>query len=312
MPALTCIRWGLCFLTMFRYLLISFLLLGITHPFVSAASRGVLERTGLTIVFDEPLRGVAEQAALIYPGIVKELEDRLRLPAPSSSMLVLVKERSLFQQMVMEQIPVIAFAVPEKILMVVDCSKTSRDPFAMDKTMKHELCHLMVHHHVSGRHVPKWLDEGLAQWVSEGIGELAVARKRPLLADRLIPMRALAVRFPPDWEDHLLAYEQSESFVEFIIRRHAIDGILKVLDRLKMEEPWETAVEKGLNVSFDNLEEEWIARLEKEQGWFLLVSQYLYEILFFLAALALAYGFLKAYIRKRDYLRGRKGEDPPE
>jgi hypothetical protein len=278
---------------------------------VSAAPRGVLERTGLSVVFDEPLRGLAEQAARIYPEIIEELEDRLRLPAPLSSVLVLVKERDLFQQMV-EQKPVIAFAVPERSLMVVDCSQISRDPFAIDKTIKHELSHLMVHHHVAGKHVPKWLDEGLAQWVSEGMGEIAMGRKRPLLPDRLIPMRALAFRFPPDRHGLLLAYEQSESFVGFIIRQHGMDGILKVLDRLKTDEGWEAAVEKGLKVSFDELEEGWIARLGKERVWFLFVSGYLYEILFFLAALASAYGFLKAYIRKRDYLRGEEGENPPE
>jgi hypothetical protein len=304
---------GALFSPMLKYLLFLFLLLlGTAPPSVSASSRGVLERPGLTIAFDESLRTVAEQAARMYPGIVQELEDRLHLTAPSSPMLVLVKEHTLFQQMVMEQIPVIAFAVPEKNLMVVDCSKTSRDPFAMDKTMKHELTHLMVHHHISGQHIPNWLDEGLAQWASEGAGELAAARKRPLHPDRLIRMRALAIRFPSEWENHLLAYEQSESFVVFIIRRHGLDGILKVLDLLKTDEEWETAVEKGLNVSFDELEEAWIDRLRKEKGWFLLVSEYLYEILFFLAALASAYGFLKAYLRKRDYLRGKEGEDPPE
>ncbi len=81
-----------------------------------------------------------------------------------------------------------------------------------------------------------------------------------------------------------------------------------MLSHLKAGEEWDAALEKSLGVSFAEVERDWLAGLQKERSWFLLLSSYLYEILFFLAALASAIGFLRAYLRKRAYFRDAEEE----
>lgn len=280
---------------------------GLGHDRVLAGEKATLHSNGLTVLYDEPLRALAEEAVRIYPQAVGELVRRLGLDAPPNPVLVLVGDPVLFRRIVEER-PILAFAVPERNLMVVDGSRVGRDPFAMDETIRHELTHLIVHHHVTGEKIPKWLDEGLAQWVSGGLGELLSIRRKSLLrqallSDRLIRIQALTDWFPVREGDLHLAYEESESIVGFIIGRYGLAGIVSMLDHLKAGEEWEAALEKGLGASFAEVENAWLAELQKERSWFLLLSPYLYEILFALAALASAIGFLRAYLKKRAYFR---------
>lgn len=279
---------------------------------VLAAGRGTLQSGNLTILYDEPLRALAEEAARIYPQAEAELSGRLNLVPPPNPVLVLIGDPRLFDRMV-EGRPILAFAVPQKMLMVVDGTRVGRDPFAMGETLRHEMTHLMVHHHV-GRKIPSWLDEGLAQWVSGGLGELLSPRKKSLLrqavlSGRLIRIQALSDGFPTDERDFRLAYAQSESIVTFIIGRYGLEAVLSVLDHLKAGDEWEAAIERGLGASFAEVEGQWLAKLQKERSWFLLLSPYLFEILFAMAAVALVVGFLRAYLRKRAYFRNQEEEE---
>jgi hypothetical protein len=272
-----------------------------------------LDRDGLVVLFEDSLRGLAEQSARVYPDILREVESRLGMGVSVSPTLVLVREHATFRRMTMDS-AVIAFAVPERGLIVVDCSKADREPFILKETLKHELTHLLTHQFVEGREIPRWLDEGLAQWVSGGLGEVVRSLKTsPLeeaaLSGRLMRMRALVDRFPRNENMLLLAYEESEDFVGYIIRQYGMAGVMRVLQHLKTGEEWENAVQMGLHVPFDDLEKSWQDQLQRRKSWFLFITRHLYEILFFAAAVASAYGFLRAYLKKRAYLGEDEGNE---
>ena len=54
-------------------------------------------------------------------------------------------------------------------------------------------------------------------------------------------------------------------------------------------------------VSFDELERRWYNGLKKRATLLTFLANNLYEIIFFLAALLLIYGFIRALIKKRNY-----------
>ena len=287
----------------------AFLLVNPLH----AEEVGVFEGEGVTILFEVPIEAAAKEAAEIYPIIKRDLEKTLRWPINFRSTVLLLKERSTFQRMAQSQL-VVAFAVPAKNLMVIDHSKMAVDPFTLEGTMKHELCHLLLHHHLDGKDFPKWLDEGIAQWVSGGIIEVMRTRDETRLTQatlgrKIIPVRALAERFPGDRESLFLAYEESKSLVTYIIEKHGVEGVLSILGYLKGGYAWEAAVFKGLSVSFEELEADWLHHLKKRLTWLSYVTNHVYEILFFLGAVITMYGAFRIFLRKRAYMREMDDDD---
>jgi hypothetical protein len=292
-------------------------LLGLVPVSLQGQPLNVLEKQDVTLLYEDSLRGGAEEAAGLYPGVKRSLEAKLALHVTFTPSVLLVKHPGTFRRMVGSDL-MVAFAVPEKHLMVIDYSRMNVSPFSLAVTMKHELCHLLVHHYLRGRKIPKWFDEGIAQWVSEGIGEIILDRKRPalneaVLSGKIIPMKALSEFFPGDPETLPLAYEQSQSLVTYMIERYGPESILNILKGLKEGNPWEDAVWRSLGVSVLDLEYGWHGDLKKKLTWFTYVVNNLYEILFFLAALAAVIGFVRAYLRKRAYMREQEeGEDVKE
>lgn len=287
--------------------LLIFVLLPLFPGTLHSQTLEVLEKQGLTVLYEESLKGGAEEAVQLYQGVKKDVKEKLGLEAPFIPSILLIKNTDTFRKMAGSDL-IVAFAVPQKTLMVIDHSRVRVSPFSLAVTMKHELCHLVVHHHLKGRRIPKWLDEGIAQWVSEGFGEIIIEQKKPplneaVLAGKIIPMRALSDFFPNDRESLPLAYEQSQSLVTYMIERYGLESILNMLEGVKEGNTWEDAVWGALGVSLLDLEDGWHDRLKKRLTWFTYIVNNLYEILFFLAALASVIGFARAYLRKRAYMK---------
>ncbi len=282
------------------------------HGFLHAAQRGTLGEKGVIVLFDEPLRVAAEQAATLYPALKKELENTLARPVNFRPTVLLVKESDRFQRMAGTNL-IVAFAIPEKNLMVIDYSKTRTDPFSIETTMKHELCHLLLHNHIKEATLPKWLDEGICQWVSDGISEIIMTQKRSvldeaILSGRYISIRALTGRFPRDERYLVLAYEESKSVVEYMISSFGKEAVLSVLNYLEEGAEMDEALMRGLSISLDELESRWHHHLRRRITWVTYLINHLYEILFFLAAMAMIYGFIRGLMKKRAY-RDEEEED---
>ena len=265
----------------------------------------MLEREWVTVLYEEPLRIGAEEVANIYPKIKRDLEKILEWKVDFRATVLLIKKSEAFQRMAGNEW-VVAFAVPDENLMVIDYSKVNTDPFTIGVTLKHELCHLLLHHQVDDGKLPKWLNEGLAQWVSQGIAEIILTQKKSILNETVlrgqyVRIRTLTNRFPRERRSLQLAYEASNSFVEYIIRKHGINGIEKVVQNLKSGDTQENAILAGLSVSLDDLEKGWHDTLRKRVTWFRYVVNHMYEILFFLAALIMIYGFIRVFMKKRAY-----------
>jgi len=271
-----------------------------------AAEMGIIEGEGIVIRHDQGLEGGAEDVLRLYPQIRNDLEKRLKRQVTFVPAILLLKEESFSRAS--ENPYVVAFAIPDRNLIVIDHSKMRVDPFTIELTLKHELCHLLLHRAAQGGKIPKWLDEGLAQWVSAGIAEILISPKRSFLneavvAGKSLNLRALEEAFPRDRESLHLAYEVSKSFVAYLIERFGIDSITEVLEHIEKGEDWEIAVSKAVLLSFGELEKDWQQDLRRKLTWYTYLINNLYEILFFLAAILAVIGFLRAFMKKRAYMR---------
>lgn len=298
-----------------KFTLLLILFFGLAMPFlVLAAEPSVLDTPQLIVVYDEGLKQSAQQVLDVYPSIKLTLESIFRWPMNFRPTVVLIHNQKKFRRLAGHEL-VVAYALPKKNVIVIDYSKMNTSPFTLQTTVKHELCHLMLHHHIHEDNLPRWLDEGICQWASDGLADILMDTRRTrlpaaILSGRYFDLVTLAHRFPQDKDGLILAYEQSKSVVAYIIRHYGPQGMRDLLGLLGQGVDIEFAFESSFAISFETFEEQWRNHLKESISWFTYLSIHLYEILFVSAALLTILGFIRILLRKRGYEReSEEGEE---
>jgi len=283
-------------------------------PSVHADPREFLHAEHLSIVYPPTLSGAAVEVAEIYPHIRTEVESALHMEADFRPTVVLVPSSAFFQRM-MRHDRFVAVAIPEKKLIVVDYSRMHTDPFTLRTTLKHELCHLLLNHHIHRDRLPKWLDEGVAQWVSGGISEIILDRgvstlEKAVMTGRYLSLSRLTTAFPRDHDALQLAYEESKSIIAYIVDQYGYEGLNCLIENLRNGTAISVAVRKCFSISLGELEKRWHRHLEKKDYLLAYLSIHVYEILFFAAALLTVYGFFRILLKRKRYTDADDEDEP--
>ncbi len=296
------------------YLPVFFVLL--SFPLLSASDAGaaqVLETPAVEVLFDAGLDERAKDLAQHFPEVRRALEEIFQWEFYRIPTIYLVKHRDDFLAMAPNPLTV-AFASPERDLIVIDHSRMITHPFALETTLKHELCHILLHQHIGRARLPRWLDEGLCQWVSNSIGEMLQGQKQSALNDAMLSYGRMSLgqiryRFPEDRQRRLLAYGAAKGIAIYMIQRYGKPRVIDLLHLMGNGEEIEGAIQQTLSISLDSLETQWHNTLKRKTTWFTFLGHYLYEILFSLMGLLTIYGFIRSRIRKSRY-RDEDEDDP--
>ena len=288
-----------------KVLILTFFLCTAPVQALHADKTKIIQTNQLSVLFEKPLRIAAKEIIDMYPTLKTELENTLEWTIAFKPTIVLVNDREKFQEMTGNS-PIVAYAVSPKNLIVLDYGKMNTKPFSLGSIIKHELCHLLLHDKIRKVTLPRWLDEGVAQWASDGIAEIILSRKgsilnEAVLSNKLFSLRRLDERFPRDEKSLLLAYEESKSLVEFINQEFGRKGLLDLLKHMEDGDEVDMAILKSCSIPLDELQRRWQIHLKKRITWFTYLASNLYGILFFLAALITVAGFIRVVIKKRRY-----------
>ncbi|UCH23258.1 MAG: hypothetical protein JSU83_08655 [Deltaproteobacteria bacterium] len=262
--------------------------------------------TAEVIIHHAPsLINAAQETAELYKESKAVLEQIFGWQYEEKAIVVIAKNNNEFRRITGYSY-IVALAVPQRDLIIIDYSKMSRWPSFLERTLKHEICHLMLHHHIRDGQLPKWLDEGIAQWVSDGMVELLMNSKRQSLDDAILagnymPLSELTHSFPRDRRSLWLAYEESKSVVGYIEKHYGRKGVLNLLNHLKAGQDFDTALYKSFSISFNELESKWQRQLKNRTRLITFLATYIYEVLFVLAAILTIAGFIRFLIKKRAY-----------
>ena len=282
--------------------LISFLTLVISVP--AYAESRVLKTDNVVVLFDETSESAAREVARLYPHVKSELTASIGWDINFRPNVLLTRDSSSLRKAAGSDL-IVALAVPRKQLIVLDISRVYAKPFTLRTTLKHELCHLFLHHGIEPENLPRWLNEGVCQWMSDGIAEIVIGNddkilRQALLSERLFSMNQLR-RFPGEKSALLLAYAESKSYVEYIFREYGDSGVFTLLKYLNEGDTPEYAIKRSLSVNSDELERDWHLYLRRKYTAFSYIGQNLPVILFVFAALITVYGFMRMLIKKRAY-----------
>lgn len=126
---------------------------------------------------------------------------------------------------------------------------------SLRETLYHEVAHLVIHNDPAAS-IPRWLDEGAAQWASKDALPRDALAYLSFLAriDGLYPLATLALRFPEAHELSSVAYQQSFLFVAFIETKSSPRGVAEVLDLCARGKSASAALEEVTHTSMAQLE----------------------------------------------------------
>ncbi len=116
--------------------------------------------------------------------------------------------------------------------MVANISQDEVDSDLVDTYVTHELTHIVFADAVDNPYhfPPRWLNEGLAVYLSEGYGvgdrsQVASAAQ----AGTLMPLAGIVGLFPTTYERFSLAYAESVSAVDFFIRTYGKEKLVQLI-----------------------------------------------------------------------------------
>lgn len=289
---------------MIKYLFFVLLLSGIyvSSVFGEALNLKVFGNSEVTIQYEMPLEKVVSRVAETYPLIKSDLEKKLNLRVTFKPTILLIHSNSKFQKMVKGNDLITAFAVSGNNTIVINYSKMERTPFDLKLTLKHELSHLLLHQYIQKDLLPKWLDEGVSQWVSEGIADIISFNgnkllKQAVLTKHYLALKDISVHFPSSSNLFILSYEESRSIVEYIDNNFGTDKLLLILNKLHEDNDIEEAIFVSLSIDINELENEWHKYLQRKYTWLSYLTNNLYWIIFFVGAIITVIGYLQ--LRKR-------------
>ncbi len=140
------------------------------------------------------------------------------------------------------------------------------------RVVRHEWAHIALRQSIPGLRVPRWFDEGYAQWAA-GWNRAEVWRLRLRVAlGRTPPLDSLTFRFPVDRSSAQDAYLLSATTVEYLIEASGEEALAIFLERWRERGHFEDALREVYGVSTSQLEEDWRAWLKKRYGWLSVVT----------------------------------------
>jgi len=128
----------------------------------------------------------------------------------------------------------------------------------------HELTHLVFDTAVDNpyRFPPRWLNEGLAVYLSQGYdasdrGEVGRAARD----GSLMPLTALSGQFPTTFDGFSLAYAESVSAIDFLVRQHSRDALVALVRQYKEGLSDDAAFKAALGEDFTTFQAAWFKDL---------------------------------------------------
>jgi hypothetical protein len=218
---------------------------------------------------------------------------------PSDVTIYVARSEGAFDRVTGSRIPDwgSGVAIPSQRMMVLPLFASGRGRGVDLRTvLRHEWAHLGLHEHLDGMRVPRWFDEGYAQWASGGWDAMEGWRLRVAFATgRAPPLDSLELSWPRDRGSAELAYGLSATVLEYLVEESGVRGLEILLDRWP-EMGFDRALRSTYGITQGQLERDWQKYVKQRYGWVLVLS----HSLLFWAALSLALVVMVLIRRRRN------------
>lgn len=226
-------------------------------------------------VWYAPGDSVAAEAVL---GFLGDQDDLPGLPTglPAGVTAVLTHSAAAFDQVTGGRVPEwrAGVAIPDLDALVIPLGEgRSVGDQESRRVLRHEWAHLGLHQSLQGLRVPRWFDEGYAQWASGGWDASQAWRLRVLIAlGRAPPLDSLSLDWPRDRASAGAAYLLAASAVAYLLGDSGARGLEVFVDRWRRERTFDGALRATFGVTTGQFEDDWRRHVKDRYGWLFVLS----------------------------------------
>ena len=261
----------------------------------------------------------ARSDSLVAERVLELIDAQAPLPGLAQSMpanvdAVLAHSPEAFDELTGGVVPEwrAGVAIPLANMLVIP---TGEGPRVLDsegrRTLRHEWAHLGLHASLGNLRIPRWFDEGYAQWASGGFDATEAWRLRVLLAlGRTPAMDSLALRWPAGREQARTAYLLAASAVTYLLGQSGERGLALFLERWREVRSFDTALRRTFGVTPGQFEEDWKQHVRDRYGWLLVISHS--TVFWMLLALVLLFMVRVRRARNREQLARLRASELPD
>lgn len=191
-----------------------------------------------------------------------------------------------------------AAALPYRELIAIKSPAHFRLGKSLRELVQHEYAHLALHHRLHHVLPPRWLDEGVAMFVSAEWGwQDNFAISRAVVFNNAVPLREIEKlnRFPQGKAQ--VAYSESFLAVKYLLDVYGKESFNMLLDCLEARRSVDDALLEATGASYEEFEKEFFDHLNSRYNLMSLFGD-LYFLWIFLAVIVFI-GFLQRILRRR-------------
>ena len=167
-----------------------------------------------------------------------------------------------------------AVAIPDlgRIVIPREADRRTRG-WTEARVLQHEWAHIGLHQYLPGLRVPRWFDEGYAEWASGGWSQAQGWRLRVAFALGQAPaLDSLVLDWPRDRASAELAYLLSATAVEYLVGESGERGLRRFLETWRETESFPAALRRTYGVTPGQFEEDWKKYVRRRYGWLFVLS----------------------------------------
>ncbi len=179
------------------------------------------------------------------------------------------------------------------------------------RVLRHEWAHLALAHRMGRLRIPRWFNEGYAEWAAgrwdeNGGLRLAIA----LASGSAPPLDSITLAWPRDPVPASAAYLLSASMIQYLVQSSGTEGLEAFLARWKERGSFDDALRIVYGATPGQIEADWRTWVRRRYGWLMVVS---HSAVFWSAlAMALAAMFLYRRRYRRIQLARLRATEPPD
>ena len=204
-----------------------------------------------------------------------------------------------------------AVAIPDRMEMIIPGGRFwPASPLDEVRILRHEWAHLALAHEMGKLRIPRWFNEGYAEWAAGGWLDGGGRKLGFTLAFGDGPaLDSIVLGWPRDRVPAEMAYLLSASVIQYLYEASGTRGLEAFLAEWKRRRSFEAALRGVYGATVAQLETDWRKWVKRRYGWLLVIADS--AVFWAVLAAALAAMFLvRRRYRREQMARLRAGEPP--